>query len=204
MKFRAVVTQYFSFIDSSQNNPSPGVCWQLSWAREAAGGPSVPSARCRPASHGFGEEKAAVPAVLAGRGGSGMAMGTPGHPSRDPGPGNATLGEVLGLGYEWHLVRGAELGKLGIKWGQGGGGGWHPRGVQVGGPDTWGSEPEEVAARILTSDPWSFIFHFHSFIKYSGETVNWDCNGERTRQESLSLCSPPLRGGRPVKNGIKT
>lgn len=100
MKFRAVVTQYFSFIDSSQNNPSPGVCWQLSWAGEAAGGPSVPSARCRPASCGFGEEKAAVPAVLAGRGQSGMEMGAPGHPSGDLGPGDATLGEELGLGCE--------------------------------------------------------------------------------------------------------
>lgn len=40
MKFRAVVTQYFSFTDSSQNNLSPGVCQQLSWARAAAVSPT--------------------------------------------------------------------------------------------------------------------------------------------------------------------
>lgn len=49
---------------------------------------------------GFGEQKAAVPAVLAGRGGSGTETGPPGHPSGDLGPGNATSEDMLELGCE--------------------------------------------------------------------------------------------------------
>lgn len=43
MKFRAIVTQDFSFTDSSQNNPSPGAHQQLSRAQEAAVHPDDPS-----------------------------------------------------------------------------------------------------------------------------------------------------------------
>lgn len=51
MKFRAVVTQYFSFTDSSQNNPSPGVCRQLSRAWAAAGSPRSLSSSLIPHCH---------------------------------------------------------------------------------------------------------------------------------------------------------
>lgn len=96
----------------------------------------------------------------------------------------------MGVGRNWgslesNRVKGEEVGALGAP---PPGAGW--------GPDTWGSEPEEVAVRILSSDLRSFIFHFHSFVKPSWET--------QTRRESLSLRRLHLRGGRPAENGIKT
>lgn len=94
MKFRAVVTQYFSFTDSSQNNASPGVCRQLSWARWQLGVPAfplltgVPSVHCCPTSRCFRAEKAASQLVEEGLGGT--EIGPPGHPSGHAGPGNAS------------------------------------------------------------------------------------------------------------------
>lgn len=78
MKFRAAVTQYFSFTDSSQNNPGPRVCSQQSWAQAAAGSPGVPHAsRSSPCSVSRAE-RIAIPS---GRGGlGGKEMGPLGHP----------------------------------------------------------------------------------------------------------------------------
>lgn len=104
----------------------------------------------------------------------------------------------MGVGQNWgslesNRVKGEEVGALGAP---PPGAGW--------GPDTWGSEPEEVAVRILSSDLRSFIFHFHSFVKPPWETVNCGRSSGQTRRESLSLRRLHLRGGRPAENGIKT
>lgn len=78
MKFRAAVTQYFSFTDSSQNNPGPRVCWQQSWAWAAAGSPGAPRASLSSPCSVSRAERIAIPSGRGGEGGK--EMGPLGHP----------------------------------------------------------------------------------------------------------------------------
>ena len=78
MKFRAAVTQYFSFTDSSQNNPGPRVCWHQSWAQAAAGSPGVPHSLLSSPCSVSRAERVTIPSGSGGSGGK--EMGPPGHP----------------------------------------------------------------------------------------------------------------------------
>lgn len=92
MKFRAVVTQCFSFIDSSQNNASPGVCRQLPGPGNSGESWRSPGSQLTVVPPHAASGQRGQQSQLVGEGLRGTEMGPPGHLSGDPQPGSASEG----------------------------------------------------------------------------------------------------------------